>query len=197
MVDRKTAIRRGLKRYYTGKLCPKGHDSEKSVSNCQCITCANLRKSTWNKKPENRERQLASRNKPEQLARSRKNALAWRHNNLERARETTRLYDETHRKERVTKALARQKANRGRYNAYSAARNIAKRQRIPAWADMEKIQEFYTQAAHLTHTTGHKYHVDHKIPLRGKSVSGLHVEDNLQVILATDNCRKSNKHMVS
>lgn len=61
--------------------------------------------------------------------------------------------------------------------------------RVPKWSQLDKIQNFYSLCP-----TG--YHVDHIIPLQGKYVSGLHVIENLQYLLAEDNRRKSNKYEI-
>lgn len=58
--------------------------------------------------------------------------------------------------------------------------------RTPSWANLNKIKEIYVKCP-----IG--YHVDHIIPLRGTIVSGLHVENNLQYLLAEDNQIKSNR----
>lgn len=47
-------------------------------------------------------------------------------------------------------------------------------------------------AQHREKLTGIKWHVDHVIPLKGKQVSGLHIWNNLQVIPAIENLRKTN-----
>lgn len=58
--------------------------------------------------------------------------------------------------------------------------------RTPKWADLEAIKEYYKNCKE-------GYHVDHIIPLQGKLVSGLHVENNLQYLTAYDNLSKGNK----
>ncbi len=72
-----------------------------------------------------------------------------------------------------------------------ARRNAAKIEATPAWADKDKIDKIYEESARMT-ATGTPHHVDHFYPLRGKLVSGLHCEDNLRVITAEENVKKSN-----
>lgn len=80
--------------------------------------------------------------------------------------------------------------------ANTMKRKAAKRNRTPGWASLTKIAEFYALANELTKTTGIKHVVDHIIPLQGTHVSGLHVENNLQVITALANASKGNKFCI-
>lgn len=76
--------------------------------------------------------------------------------------------------------------------ARAAKRRCMLLKATPPWADLKKIQSFYTEAKRLTKETGIAHHVDHIYPLKGKYVSGLHCEYNLQILTATENIRKGN-----
>jgi hypothetical protein len=76
--------------------------------------------------------------------------------------------------------------NAGRIFADNASRRAAKKQRAVQWADREALRFFYE-----CRPAG--CHVDHVLPLTGKTVSGLHVETNLQWLPAEANLRKHNK----
>lgn len=85
------------------------------------------------------------------------------------------------------------KRNPDKFRAWSNARQRRVRNFIPAWADMEKIKAVYEEARRITKETGIPHEVDHIVPLNGKTVSGLHVHGNLQIIRADENRKKSSK----
>lgn len=79
------------------------------------------------------------------------------------------------------------KYNRAEHNARNAKRRAAKIKRTPEWASLEVIKEIYKNCPK-------DHHVDHIIPLQGKIVSGLHVENNLQYLTAEENLKKGNRY---
>lgn len=72
-------------------------------------------------------------------------------------------------------------------NNNSAKRRASKLQATPIWSEKEAIKQFYINCPD-------GYHVDHIIPLRGKTVSGLHVLSNLQYLTAHENLTKGNAY---
>jgi len=95
----------------------------------------------------------------------------------------------------------RWRANNGNYrrqfgnppDAAKRAEYRAKRlKRHVSWADKKKIKAFYIRAAYLTEKTGIQHEVDHIIPLQGKLISGLHVENNMQILTKSENSAKRN-----
>lgn len=72
---------------------------------------------------------------------------------------------------------------------YQKRRKALKIDRVPEWADLEQIKEIYKNCPK-------DHHVDHIVPLQGKLVSGLHVENNLQYLSAAENLQKGNKFEV-
>jgi hypothetical protein len=88
------------------------------------------------------------------------------------------------------------KNHRARVYADNAKRRAEQLKRTPSWLtedDLWVIKEFYNIAVLRSKTTGILHHVDHIIPLKGKTVSGLHVPINLQVITGVQNMKKNNR----
>ena len=79
--------------------------------------------------------------------------------------------------------------NKTYYYIRSSNKRALKLKAIPKWANLEKIKEIYQKRKK-------GYHVDHIIPLQGKNVCGLHVENNLQYLKAKDNLSKGNNFWV-
>lgn len=77
--------------------------------------------------------------------------------------------------------------------AASASRRARKIKASPTWADKKAIKEIYKASKRLSQDGEITYHVDHYYPLKGKTVSGLHVHHNLRIIPSTENLKKSNK----
>lgn len=82
------------------------------------------------------------------------------------------------------------KRNPHRVSADHAERRAREHGAKPSWANSFFIQEAYRLAKLREAATGFKWHVDHMVPLRGKTVCGLHVHHNLQVIPAKQNYKK-------
>lgn len=105
----------------------------------------------------------------------------WRKNNPEIVRRMKQEY---------------RKNNPEKMAVFSAEYRAKKKSAQPKWLSKEdkvKISEFYKTRNTLISETGIMHHVDHIIPLQHKSVCGLHVPWNLQILTEEANLSKSNK----
>jgi flagellum-specific peptidoglycan hydrolase FlgJ len=143
-------------------------------------------------------RRYAAKNREKVIAAS----LAWNRANKDKMNDAAKRHydkkknDPEFKKINALKVREWAKNNPHKVLEQSARKRATKLQRMPRWlTDNQKrqIKEIYEMAQKVSTETGVKHHVDHIIPLRGKSVSGLHVPWNLAVITADENMRKSNK----
>lgn len=94
------------------------------------------------------------------------------------------------------RAKIRRQTNKAQKLADTIKRRLAKEHRTPKWLSKEQtveITSFYKMAKELETVFPWKQCVDHIVPLNGKTVSGLHVPWNLQILSAKDNMEKGNK----
>ena len=100
-------------------------------------------------------------------------------NNKEHIKQYSKEYYSKNHKENKDKHLLRAKIRGKRL-----------RRATPLWANMGEIYKIYKKAKDKG------LHVDHIIPIKGKNVSGLHVENNLQLLEPSKNLIKGNKYEI-
>lgn len=120
---------------------------------------------------------------------------AWLVKNKDRHGELTRSWYERNKDQHLANSKDWYASNRHRKLATTTAREQRCRLATPVWANREAIVALYAQAKQMTQKTGIQHDVDHIVPLRGKTVSGLHVPENLRVIPSAENKRKAAKFM--
>jgi hypothetical protein len=164
IIVRATAQAQGLARYFTGVACKHGHLAERYIASKTCCECANA---------------TANRTKAKDRAKYTASSGAWQRKNPEKLAQYQRAQN------------AKRPGNR---NLWTVNYRSAKATRMPSWlndAQMFEMECVYTYCSALR-KVGLDYHVDHATPLRGASVSGLHVPWNLQILPGRENMSKGN-----
>lgn len=171
-ISRDEARELGLKRFGTGVPCCNGHLAQRYVSSGVCCECTMVRAQTW--KNSHRENVRSGNREYRQSNKDKLNAYS-----AKRYKENPEYCKQY--------IYAWSAANRHRVVAKDAKRRAIRLLAIPAWANAEAIAAIYKEAGRLG------MEVDHVIPLQGKLVCGLHVENNLQLLTKSENSAKGNR----
>ena len=180
--NRTDAKKAGVKHYFTGKPCTRGHIALRKTKGV-CVECM---KEDWVLDNERRKEQPKS-----EAAKAAGRKYYERNKEAVKARAAFRPPSEV----RQYKDLHKQK-NPDYYKALTSVRKRRHRDATPLWVTAEQklsMRQLYLQAQQLTKTTGERYVVDHIVPLISDEVCGLHVPWNLRVITQEENLKKSNK----
>lgn len=165
--------------YITGKPCKHGHFSKRYVIDSSCVECRDVATVTWRR--EHNRVQAAKKRQAMLAADPEGTRAAW----AAWQREHRKKFPEMFRaRERKHGRIKRQRYPE-RILADVRKRQAAKLKRTPKWADLTAIRAFYeARPKGLV--------IDHIVPLRGRTVSGLHVLNNLQYLTEADNLAKNN-----
>lgn len=184
-MKRKEALLQGLVTYFTGTPCKNGHTAKRRTVNGACTACEEGKKKEaikeWRKNNPDKNKERRKR-EAEQYTEKLNNLPGYREENRAQIRINAKKWRETH---------------RGKKNADTTRRYAAKMQRVPQWLtkdEKERMSCYYQLASMRTQESGYSWHVDHIVPMRGESVSGLHVPWNLRVIPAQENMSKGNRY---
>jgi len=83
--------------------------------------------------------------------------------------------------------------NKEYYTEKSERRRARVGKATPIWYNQEEVLELRREVKRLNKLTGTTHHLDHIVPLNGKTVCGLHCHENMQILTAKANLSKSNK----
>lgn len=151
--------------------CQRGHIAPRLISSTHCTECIKVRKAKRDAHPD-RIAYLAERElRKSQRRKSALRAPPWA------------AFPRT-----LEEAWAR-----GHANAQTALKRVAGTGRLPSWADAAEIEAIYICASIKAFQTRAPFDVDHIEPLKGRDRSGLHVQDNLQILPRRANLLKGNR----
>lgn len=207
--NRYLAMQNGDQHYVGERPCKRGHLGLRITATGSCVECRKelekIRYWSDHQKALARAKDKSAKHR-EKLAlkaklRRANESFEQKAIRLEKARINAALWREANPDHMGTK-LAKQKYaqsvhGRTKKNADTAKRRAALIQRTPKWLtedDLWMIEQAYELAVLRTQMFSFDWHVDHIIPLQGKSVSGLHVPINLQVIPGKENLSKHVKY---
>ena len=171
------ALRLGTSFFYNEKMCKQQHVSIwvcRKISKTEyiqisCRKCNILSNRAWKEKT----KYLEIRDRTNEKVNYQKKSVAQKkyYKSVKIRRAEDPEFDKTYRQ---------------KLNAKNMLRHAAKLQATPKWVNRKELEAVYLNCPE-------GYEVDHIIPLRGKTVTGLHVPWNLQYLTKAENLKKSNR----
>lgn len=177
-ITRKEAMALGLKRYFTGKPCKRGHIVERLVSTRTCLGCCKLDSAKRYKENPSWWKNYAEMWDQKNPGKRLQLSKGWKSKNRDAVKAMKRNWD---------------LSNPEKKREHDAKRRAARLRQIPVWVNNGAVSRIYAQARLAEAVTGWPHHVDHIVPLQGENVCGLHVESNLQILPYDENLSKGNR----